>query len=157
MASSLGMIGTGLLIASMGLVAGCAAKQEIPPPRTEAEENLQKIGQAYMDARAGLKRSPRNNSDLLPFLRKVGGSEQTLRSPRDGLEYVIHWDVKPADLLPKPVAEGVSTTQRLPVLAYERVGDGGKRFVLQVPNRIVSMTSEELNTANFPAGHSPAP
>ena len=53
--------------------------------------------------------------------------------------------------------EGLPSDRRFPVLAYEKAGEGGSRLVLQVPNRIVLMTPEELSNAYFPAGHRPPP
>jgi hypothetical protein len=144
-----------VLIISMGYCIGCGVHVETPEPLSEAEENLSKIGRAYMQAGSGLKRPPRNAKELLPYLEKNGATEQVLRSPRDGQEYVILWDVKSSELAPKPVQEGLPADRRFPVLAYEKTGEGGSRFVLQVPNRVVAMTNEELREAYFPAGHRP--
>jgi hypothetical protein len=144
-----------LLIFSMGYAIGCGVHVETPEPPSEAEENLSKIGRAYMQAGSGLKRPPRNAKELLHYLEKNGDTDQVLRSPRDGQEYVILWDVKSSDLTPKPVQEGLPPERRFPVLAHEKIGEGGSRFVLQVPNRVVAMTNEELREAYFPAGHRP--
>lgn len=144
-----------VLIFSMGWIIGCGVHVETPEPLSEAEENLSKIGRAYMQAGSELKRPPRNAKELLSYLEKNGETERVLRSPRDGQEYVILWDVKPSELAPKPVKEGLAPHRRFPVLAYEKSGEGGSRFVLQVPNRIVSLRNEELSEAYFPAGRRP--
>ena len=147
--------GSLVLIISLGVGVGCGVHVDPPEPATEAEENLSKIGRAYMEASSGLKHPPRNTKELVPFLEKVGASENALRSPRDGKEYVILWDVKGSDLAPKPPQQGLAPDRRFPVLAYEKVGEDGSRFVLQVPNRVVLLTKEELSNAYFPAGHRP--
>ena len=100
------IVGSKVLIISMGLVVGCGIHVEPPPPPGEAEENLSKIGRAYMEASAGLKHPPRNAGELAPFLEKVGASESVLRSPRDNQDFVILWDVKSSELAPETDARG---------------------------------------------------
>jgi hypothetical protein len=83
----------------LGIAVGCARVE--PPESGEAEQNLAKIGRAYMKATGGLKRPPHNASELTTYLRQMGEPDSVLRSPRDGQEYVILWDLQPADLAPK--------------------------------------------------------
>ncbi|OAI42264.1 hypothetical protein AYO40_00020 [Planctomycetaceae bacterium SCGC AG-212-D15] len=124
-------------------------------PLSDAEMNLTLIGRAYMMAGNELKRSPHNAEELIPYLKELGSSESALQSPRDGQDYVILWDAKPADLVARPPKSGLAAAQRFPVLAYEKRGSGGSRLVLQVPNRVVEMTDAELGEAYFPSGHKP--
>lgn len=147
-----------LVLAGVALICGgCGARVDVPDPPSESETNLMKIGRAYLLAGGGLKHPPHNARDLIPYLQQMGESESVLRSPRDQQEYVILWDVKSADLIAKPPQPGLAPEQRFPVLAYEKIGVGGSRFVLQVPNRVVSMSDDELKQAYFPPGHRPPP
>jgi hypothetical protein len=135
-------------------LGGCSPKYEAVPA-SQAESNLSKIGRAYMLASAGLKRPPKNSQELLPYLKEIGESEAALRSPTDGEEYVILWGVKGESLAPKPPSSELKPYQRFPVLAYEKRGDSDGRWVLQVPNRVVQLSEEELQQAYFPGGHKP--
>jgi hypothetical protein len=132
------------------LVLSCS-KHYAPEAISESEQNLSKIGRAYMLAMGGLKHAPHNAAELTPYLKDLGESSSCLRSPEDGEEYVIIWNVKPGEMAPR----GNGEDRRFPVLAYEKTGSGGKRYVLMVPNRIQSLTEDELRSAYFPAGHKP--
>lgn len=135
------------------LVAACAS-QAPPPEATSAEIHLHKIGRAYLRACDGLKRAPQNATELRPYLDPENG-EDVLRSPRDGEEYVILWSVKAAELQRSNHSDA---GQRFPVLAYEKRGTDGQRYVLQMPPQVTLMTDEELKKARFPSPHkSPVP
>jgi hypothetical protein len=146
LSSSMRLVG----LAACVLAFGCAEKKPAPP--SASETNLRMIGRAYATATAALNRPPRNSKELKPYLAQLGASEDALRSPNDGEEYVILWNVKPQDLGP----QGSDPKQRkFPVLAYEKTGGPGGRFVLTVPNRVNRMKPEELRNACFPPGHKP--
>jgi hypothetical protein len=132
------------------LVLSCS-KQYAPEPVSESEQNLSKIGRAYMLAMGGLKRAPQNAAELTPYLKELGESSSCLRSPEDGEEYVIIWKIKPDEMAPR----GSGPDRQFPVLAYEKKGSGGKRYVLMVPNRIQLLSEDELRNAYFPGGHKP--
>jgi hypothetical protein len=136
------------------LLAGCSPKYEAQSA-SQVEINLSKVGRAYMLASAGLKRPPKNSRELVPYLKELGESEEALRSPRDGEELVILWGLKGNDLLPRAPSADLKTDQRFPVLAYEKRGQGGSRWVLQVPNRVTLMTGDEIQAAYFTGGNKP--
>jgi hypothetical protein len=133
------------------LVAACAS-QAPPPEATAGEIHLHKIGRAYLRACDGLKRPPRNAAELRPYLDPSDG-EDVFRSPRDGEEYVILWGVKAAEL---QRSNNSDPGQRYPVLAYEKRGATGQRYVLQMPPQVTLMSDEELKKARFPSAHKPA-
>jgi hypothetical protein len=136
------------------LLVSCARQPERQPP-TPTEENLSTIGRAYMEAMTKLRRPPRNVADLLPFLNQMGGSRDTLRSPNDGEEFVILWNVKGEEMAVKGAIKDGVDERKFPVLAYEKTGTDGSRYVLMVPNRIRRMTDDDLHQAYFPGGHKP--
>src|SRR5437879_4324699 len=79
------------------------------------------ITRAYFEALRANERGPANKEELLPFLknwkdREQAGTEQDLRSERDGQEFVIHWgvDLRHEDLRIDPA--------KMVVLAYEKTG-----------------------------------
>ena len=96
-----------------------------------AQENLRLIGVAYGKATIGLHRPPANLQEFLPYLKQQGDTEKLLRSPIDGEEYVIYWN---KDLM-------ASRPGDEPVLAHEKQGEGGRRYVLH--GRYVERLSEE--------------
>jgi hypothetical protein len=132
------------------LFSGCGGGKSYAPP-APASDQLRVIGVAYAKATASLGRPPANKEDLLPFLPKqqdpdIGEPEDYFRSKVDGEEFVIHWgvDVRALNMSGRPAD--------LPVLAYEKKGEDGKRLVLQ--GRYVNqVTDEELAKLPFPAGY----
>jgi hypothetical protein len=117
-----------------------------PPPPVEPDESsgerLHKIGLAINEATARLGRPPANLEELRPYVGEHGDPDRLVVSPLDGQPFVILWgtDVR---------SVGYGT-----VLGYERSGTGGRRFVLTA-STVLQMTDEELNRADFPAGHQP--
>ncbi len=79
------------------------------------------------------------------YLKKQGDTPEILRSPADGEEFVIHWGVDYRKYLGK--------SGGLPVLAYEKAGKGGFRYVLQV-RTIEHVTDAQLAKLPFPTGYS---
>jgi hypothetical protein len=132
-------------VAWLGL-AGCSSK---PPPKQEdpVEIYLRRIVQAYDVAEYRLGRFPRTEDELKRFLPETGATEapeQLLRSPRDGQPYVI---VYGAALDPN----GYGT-----ILAYEKVGVEGQRYVITVSRDVKVMAEAEFARADFARGHKPS-
>jgi hypothetical protein len=111
--------------------------------------HLQSINGAYVKTTQKLGRPPKDAQEIRPALQEIGDPDQLLRSPSDGQEFVIIWGVDPRVQMPK---DG-----KLPVLAYEKKGSGGKRYVLQMPTMITTLTDDELRNAYFPGGHKFSP
>jgi hypothetical protein len=134
-----------LVVACATMFVGCRSGstqvKEVDPIITQ----LNSIGQAYIKATEKLGRPPKNADEIKPALQEVGDPDKILHSVIDGEEFVIVWGVDPRRTPPKDGA--------LPVLAYEKRGVGGKRYVLQMPTRVIAMTDDELNKAYFPGGH----
>jgi hypothetical protein len=140
-----------LLAASVAAI-GCGSGQPPAVEASRAEINLQRIGAAYA-AVAARGKPPRNAADLARDLQP--GPDQTnpgdtLRSPNDNQEYVIVWGV---DFRTLAVQRGGNLDV---VLAYERTGKDGKRWVLKPPALVSQMTEDEFRGAAFPPGHTPA-
>jgi hypothetical protein len=104
------------------LLAGCSASPKPTVSSGTEKEPIEYIGMAYHDASTALKRGPANVEEIKPYLRKYGDPDQLLISPNDGQPYHINWG-----LVPK--VRGVEMFKQR-VLAYEEVGKGGKRSVL---------------------------
>jgi hypothetical protein len=106
---------------------------------------LLRIGPAYARATVSLHRPPANREELVPFLGRNGSEETFLRSPNDGEDFVIIWDV---DIRKLPIGG-----KDLPVIAYEKRGQDGKRYVLRGRTDVVQLTDAELRSAVLPPGH----
>lgn len=100
--------------------------------------NLKAISVAYMKATDKLGRPPAKLQELEPFLKELG-SEDFLRSPEDGQEYVIVWRTDP-------------NANPALVLAYEKEGKSGRRYVLW-GNKVWYKTDEEIKTLKFAPGY----
>jgi len=107
-------------------------------------QNLRQIGAAYVKALDKLERPPNNVEELKPFLKEFGDPATILRSPDDGQDYKILWGV---DVRTAKGPNGVMT-----VLAYEKDGKDGKRYVL-IGRSVNHMTADEFRAAPFPPGH----
>lgn len=137
----------GLLV--LAAIAGCSSTVT-PPPSPAAAENLRKIALAYNNAVGKNKKPPQNLEQLKPFLKDMGNPEEILRSPGDGQPYVIIWGVTSFSQLNPSVPMGDPV-----VIAYERNGVDGRRFVATTMGNVVEMSDEEFAKANFPRGHKP--
>jgi hypothetical protein len=130
-------------VAWLGL-AGCSSKPE--KPRDPGEVNLRKIVQAYDLGEYHLHRPPRNEDELKRFLEGLGETgdlNEILHSPRDGQPYVI--------LFGPPLDSDARDT----VLAYEKTGADGKRYVVTLSRDIKVLTDQEFAGATFAKGHRP--
>jgi hypothetical protein len=125
-------------LVTLAALAGCSSKRPPPPPAPAESENLSKIEWAYDRALQKLGRPPADAEQLKPFLKEYGDPEQILRSPRDGEPYVVIYgaQIRKASGMPPPV------------WAYEKVGSGGKRWVMTVMGKLL-MTDAEFAQAKL--------
>ena len=130
------------------LVAGCS-KQGVDKQRNPTEENLYKIGRAYIQACYRLQRGPRNLEEIKSDM-EGGFSADVLRSPGDGAEFVILWGVDFAKLPP-------GANDPFTVGGYEKNGTDGQRYVLRFPIQVIHMSDDAFKAAVFPPGHKPPP
>jgi hypothetical protein len=127
---------------------GCSPSQVVVHAQLDpSHEHLMHIGSAYNRFNAQYKKAPGNVADLLPFLKEFGNPDELLRSPKDGAPYVICWGVD----LQVPQTWARSTG----VLAYEKYGAAGQRYVLTTLRSVILMTDNEFRQASFPPGHQP--
>ena len=141
-----------LLLASSSLAAAvcsCSSVVVVDKPLEPAQERLMKIHVAYMRFSADQKRPPQNVDELKPFLAELGNADDILRSPRDGQPFVVCWGV---DMTQPPA----SAAKSMPVVAYEKQGVNGRRYVLTAPFRKVEVLSDqEFRQASFPRDTAP--
>lgn len=141
------------ILLSLGFAAaGCGSSRPIAGGVDVSRQNLQKIGAAYVKATTQLKRPPEKSDDLLPFLTsdtRPGDPLSVLRSPNDGENYVIVWGVDVRKLV-------MNRNKTRVIIAYEKWGKEGVRYVLKAPNHVVALSEEQFTKASFPPGHRPA-
>jgi len=136
------------LLAAIVWSAGCSAT----PKSTEDENStdLREIAKAYAVTISLHRRPPKSIEEIKKVLedlheaKMVGKPDEVLTSTRDGQPYVI---ILGADL---------GATRSPDILAYEKKGAGGKRFVLSMDFNIVQMTDADFAQATFAMGHRPA-
>ena len=133
-----------LTIAALAL-AGCSKP---PPPQEEpAVVNLRRIVQAFDVAEYKLRRAPKNEEELKRFIGETGATgdpDQILRSPRDGQPYVVLYGT-PLD------PDGRDT-----ILAYEKDGVEGKRYVISLSRDVKLLAEDEFARAEFAGGKRPS-
>jgi hypothetical protein len=133
----------------VGALPGCSSgKVEVQAPLDDSQKNLVAIGRAYDRYLSESKKPPTNAEQLKSYLKQDGNPDELLRSPRDGEPYVICWGV---DLNSPP-----SWAKSIPVIAYEKRGKDGKRWVLTTMRVAQPLSEEEFQNASFPPGHTRA-
>jgi hypothetical protein len=135
----------GLLVGSACL--GCGSSTPVVGNVAESRQHLQAICDAYLEATKKLGRPPSRLDDIVPYLKKHGDPAVFLKSPEDGEDYQIFWNLDLKSM--RPDAE-----MRFPVVAFEKHGKSGKRYVL-TGHYIRQMTDEEFHKALFPPGFTP--
>ena len=106
-----------------------------------------KIGMAYTRFSASQKRPPQAWADLRPILAETDNADEPWCSDRDGQPLVVCWGV---DLSKQP--DWAKTT---PVLAYEKQGADGSRYVLTAVRSVELLSDKDFREASFPPGHNP--
>jgi hypothetical protein len=133
-----------LMLVGCGLV-GCRSGT-VEKARDSSVSNLKAISKAYIAATHKLERPPRNLEELAPFLKQFGEPAEIIRSPHDGQDYTILFGVD--------YRSARDQGNAFVVLAYEKEGTGGLRYVGGF-RKIKRMTAEEFRGALFPPGHAP--
>ena len=130
-----------LLLLSTFIFIGCGG-EKIEPITTDATViALDKIGSAYIRGTP----PPKTKADLLAIFKLCNHPKELLISPSDKQEFIIVYGVELKGLK-------VSGAQ-LPVVAFEKSGKDGKRYVLRGMNTVVQLTEDQLKSSVFPEGY----
>lgn len=132
-----------ILALCFAFLVGCGGgdKPSAPQITDPTHLALEKIGDAYIRANG----PPKSKADLLPILKHFGKPDEVLKSPNDGQEFIIVYGVELRMLK--------ATGNDVPVVAFEKSGKGGKRYVLRGRNSVSQLSDSELRAATFPAGY----
>lgn len=138
-----------------GIMAGCSSPA--PPKANPAEENLRKIASAYGQAASARKKAPTELNQLLPYLKEHGDPDEILRSTNDHEPFVIVWGVNTSNTFANPQGKtpALNNSGPPPVLAYEKRGVAGVRYVVTTIGSVAHLTDGEFRAAPFPNGHKP--
>lgn len=122
-------------------IVGCGG-EKIEPITTDATViALDKIGSAYIRGTPPIK----DKAELLAIFKLCSHPKELLISPNDGQEFIIVYQVQ---------LRGLKVTgDKLPVVAFEKTGKNGKRYVLRGMNTIVQLTDDQLKSSVFPEGY----
>ena len=124
---------------------GCSRPS--PPTENPSAANLRTISQAYDLVLFKKGRPPQNVDDLKPFLKELRANEDPdvlLRSPNDNEPYEIVWGVNLDN------ASNISA-----VLAHEKNGVNGTRYVITVARLVKTMGDEDFQHATLATGKKP--
>ena len=124
------------------MLLGCEGQEKPSTMTTDPTEiALNKLGAAYIRGTP----PPKTKAELLSILKSCNHPIELLTSPSDGQEFIIVYGVE---------LKGLKVTgAQLPVVAFEKSGKDGKRYVLRGMNTIVQLTDEQLKSSVFPAGY----
>ena len=135
------------IIGTCCLLVGCSTSPIVVDKTVDpTAANLLKIGSAYNRFCAQNKRPPVAAKDIQGLLPPAE-AEAILRSPRDGEPVVVCWGVD--------VTKGAPWATSTPVLAYEKKGADGARYVLTTMGNVELMPEQDFRSASFPPGHKP--
>jgi hypothetical protein len=141
-----------LLLAACLVLAGCSSQLTpitVEKPLDPTHARLLKIGAAYRQFTTSHKEPPKSWADLKPILAKTDNADAPWTSERDGQPLVVCWGANPSKW-----REWGKTT---PVVAYEKQGAGGSRYVLTaVQGSVMELSDEDFRAASFPPGQTPA-
>ena len=136
-----------ILIIALCFTTGCGKEVEeyVPPP---ARENLEVLGSAYSSYVFENGRAPSSQDDLSSILEEWQEDEAAIfKSPRDGQEFVVIWDVD--------IANAELRDDSTPIIAYEKTSnEEGNRFVTN-GRETFEVSDEDFRSLYFPAGHTP--
>jgi hypothetical protein len=138
--------GSVLALTMIALALGGCSKPQ-PPQEDPAVVNLRKIVLAFDVAEYKLRRAPKNEEELKRFFGETGATgapDQYLRSPRDGQLYVVLYGT-PLD-----------PDDRSTILAHEKEGAEGKRYVITLSRDVRLLTEDEFARAEFAGGKKPS-
>ncbi len=136
-----------LAILACAIAAGCSFGAKSSEDETTTD--LRHIVRAYDLVLAEKRRPPRDVSELEKVLTELHEADlnppakEVLTSSRDGEPYVI---IMGADL---------GATRSADILAYEKRGAEGKRYVLMMSYDVQQLTDQEFAQATFAMGHKP--
>src|SRR5208282_1970417 len=129
-------------------ILGCSSDPiVVDKPLDATVANLLKISAAYNYFCFKNRRPPSGPSDIRAALAEGGDADQILQSTRDGQPLVICWGV---DVSKRP-----DWAKSTPVLAYEKQGVDGSRYVLTVVRSVALISDKDFREASFPPGHNP--
>ncbi len=134
-----------ILVAFLLVGLTCTGCSERPRKveENQAAHRLRKIAHAY-DIGLLSGRMPRSAEDLKPLLKQASPTEDPedmLRSPNDGESFEIMWGVN----LDRQ-------TELDLILAHEKKGKDGKRYVLTVARLVSQMGDADFENARFAKG-----
>lgn len=135
-----------LIVVNCLMFAGCKAEEKFEEEPIKA--NLRQINKAYWAYLGFYDRPP---------------DEETLRKDVEGLHAMdlgapaAEAMVSPRDHQPIVIVYGTDRTAPAhAILAYEKEGVNGTRWVVTISQDIKEMTEDEFKKATFPKGHKPA-
>jgi hypothetical protein len=118
-------------------LAGCAKPRRTEDPDTT---NLRRLYQAFRLCDDFKRRGPKDLAELKHYLGELGEKgtpDEFLISRRDGQPFVIFY------------GNTIQTEGGNVILAYEKEGKEGKRFVLTLGGSVMAITDEEFAKARF--------
>jgi hypothetical protein len=144
-------------------LAGCSSSDP-PKPIDPSERNLRAIYWAYKQAEMKAERPPKSMAEIEPYFAESEDIASCLISPNDKQRYVIVWGtsakigpttvgVTPANSPAKSV--GSPNIPQFPIIAYEKTGSDGKRYVIDILGLVSHLSDDEFRLARFPSGHKP--
>lgn len=136
------------------MLVGCTAQED---PDQLARRRLNQIGQAYGLGAFFVGHRTRCEDDVRETLRTMiiqpepKDRDAIMISPRDGEPFVIIYGEGVADVLDMqhPNAKNI-------IMAYERTGLEGKRYVLMSAQNVEVLTDDDFSRATFANKHKPA-
>jgi len=144
------MQNSAMVLASLAIsLGGCFLQSQntAERPIDATQERLLQISQAYRQFNTQTNRPPKSAVELQPIFKRLGAGQDVLISPRDNESFEIFWGVN--------LSVPPSWAKSRPILAHEKHGKDGSRYVLTTLRRVELLTDEQFAASSFPPGHEP--
>jgi hypothetical protein len=122
----------------VGLLAGCGRQTGGTKVASPAEVNLQKILRLYGEFQRSQHKAPANADELKAWAKKQSKEKLTEMSIEDvDTVFISPRDNEPYEVVQLPMGRG-------PLVAHEKTGVGGKRYVIGSTGTLVEMDQKQF-------------
>jgi hypothetical protein len=135
-------------IALLAVTGGCDTSSGPPP---DQDLNLKSLAVLYLKYRGSHNgQTPPDEASFKKFVEEeaampnsgIANANELFTSKRDNQPYVIIYGVMPENVAPPDAASDAPPPQ--PIIAYEKTGAGGTRFVATVMGLVEELSEEQF-------------
>lgn len=131
------MLGVAALVPFLN---GCSKSEEVGAPPL-ALSRIQKLASVCREFAVANRRQPANIEELKNWAKKLPQAQQT----NLGIENVDEAFISPRDQQPYVIRGGAQKPGPMMILAHEKTGEGGKRYVVTTTGSVLELEDKAFN------------